>query len=133
MVHRVPTGLDAAHVGFIFIDVVGNGHCGAPSRGMISQPGLSMPILFPILNLVAGSSRGHHGCASSTGALPQGERKTFTCIDIGKRFALARQLDFYCSLLVISQRPDPSNWAAGKPGSRVHCYKNLPALSSCQN
>jgi hypothetical protein len=98
MVHRVPAGLDAAHVGFIFIDVVGNGHCGAPSRGMISQPGLSMPILFPILNLVAGSSRGHHACAS-TGAPPKGERKTFTRIDIGKRFALARQLDFYCSLL----------------------------------
>jgi hypothetical protein len=99
MVHRVPAGLDAAHVGFIFIDVVGNGHCGAPSRGMISQPGLSMPILFPIPNLVAGSSRGHHGCASSTGALPQGERKTFTCIDIGKRFALARQLDRLLLLL----------------------------------
>jgi hypothetical protein len=99
MVHRVSAGLDAAHVGFIFIDVVGNGHRGAPSRGIISQPGLSMPISFPTLSLVAGSSRGHPGCASSIEALPPGERKTSTCTDIGRRFALVRQLDFHCCFL----------------------------------
>ena len=100
MVHRVPTGLDAAHVGFIFIDVVGNGHRGVPSRGIISQPGFSMPILFPTLSLVAGSSRGHPGCASSIEALPPGERKT---ADIGRRFALVRRLDFHLLLSVVSQ------------------------------
>jgi hypothetical protein len=29
VIHRVPAGLDAAHVGFVFTDVMGNGHCGA--------------------------------------------------------------------------------------------------------
>ncbi len=29
VLHRVPAGLDAAHVGLIFTDVMGNGHCGA--------------------------------------------------------------------------------------------------------
>jgi len=28
----VPAGLDAAHVGFIFTDVIGSGHCGTPVR-----------------------------------------------------------------------------------------------------
>ena len=30
ILNRVPAGLDAAHVGFVFTDVVGSGHCGAP-------------------------------------------------------------------------------------------------------
>ena len=29
VLHRVPAALDAAHVGFVFTDVIGNGHCGA--------------------------------------------------------------------------------------------------------
>ena len=33
-VHRVPTGLDAPHVGVIFIDVMRNGHCGVPSAAV---------------------------------------------------------------------------------------------------
>src|ERR1700730_4498369 len=28
VLHRVPAGLDAAHVGFAFTDVMGKGHCG---------------------------------------------------------------------------------------------------------
>jgi hypothetical protein len=94
---------------------------------MISQPDLSMPILFPSLSLVAGSSRGHPRCASSTGALPQGERKTFTCIDIAKRFALARQLDFYCYLL--SFLKNSIRVMGLQEGSAVymHCYEKLAA------
>ena len=30
ILNRVPARLDAAHVGFVFIDVMGSGHCGAP-------------------------------------------------------------------------------------------------------
>src|SRR4029434_1553985 len=29
VLHRVPAALDAAHVGFVFTDVIGNGHYGA--------------------------------------------------------------------------------------------------------
>jgi hypothetical protein len=32
LVHRVPAGLDAAHVGFVITDVLGGCHCGAPVR-----------------------------------------------------------------------------------------------------
>ena len=31
VLYRVSAVLDAAHVGFVFTDVIGNGHCGAPT------------------------------------------------------------------------------------------------------
>jgi hypothetical protein len=37
VVHRVPARPDAAHVGFIFIDVMGNDHSGAPARSIIRR------------------------------------------------------------------------------------------------
>jgi hypothetical protein len=43
ILHRVPAGLDAAHVGFIFTDVMGSGHCGTPVRSNSStKVGLMM-------------------------------------------------------------------------------------------
>jgi hypothetical protein len=34
--------LDAAYVGFIYSDVMGNDHCGPPVRSIISQAGLDV-------------------------------------------------------------------------------------------
>jgi len=41
VVHRVPARLDAAHLGFVVIHEMGNGHCGAPVRWIIGQAGLA--------------------------------------------------------------------------------------------
>jgi hypothetical protein len=131
MVHRVPAGLNAAHVGFIFIDVVGNGHFGAPSRDMLMQPGLSMPILFPTLSLVAGSSRGHPECASSLEAAP-GEPKTFTCT-VRQAICSREATRLLLLLPVVSQKLDPRSWAAGKPGGLYALLQETFRLSSSQN
>jgi hypothetical protein len=127
MVHRVPAGLDAAHVGFIFIDVVGNGHCGAPSSGTISQSGLSMPILFPIPSLVAGSSRDHPGCASSIEALPRVNAKhspaLISASDLlsrGNSTFIAPYLSSLKNLIRIIGLQE-------KPAIYMHCYEQLPA------
>src|SRR5271166_3134968 len=44
---RVPTRLDAAHVRFVFIDVMRNAHCGVPVCSIISQAASPWPNLSP--------------------------------------------------------------------------------------
>jgi len=41
ILNRVPDGLDAAHIGFGFIDVMGNDHYDAQWRRSISQAGFT--------------------------------------------------------------------------------------------
>jgi hypothetical protein len=41
VVDRVPPGFDATHLGFVVIDEMGSGHCGAPMREIVSQAGLT--------------------------------------------------------------------------------------------
>ena len=37
IVHRVPAGLNAADVGYNFINEAGNGHCGMPFNGGLNK------------------------------------------------------------------------------------------------
>ena len=36
--YRVPAGLDASHIGFVFIDVMGDIHCFVPLRSISGLP-----------------------------------------------------------------------------------------------
>src|SRR6201987_1350730 len=47
ILNRVPPGLDASHVRFVFIDVMRNAHCGAPMCSIISQAASPWPNLSP--------------------------------------------------------------------------------------
>jgi len=60
VLHRVPAALDAAHVGFVFADVIGNGHCGA---------GTCMAFAFDERQAAVGSTR-MPGSGSSWHPLP---------------------------------------------------------------
>jgi hypothetical protein len=45
VLNRVPAGLDAAHVGFIFTDVMGSGHCGTSASS--HRPSLTVGKFLP--------------------------------------------------------------------------------------
>ena len=76
IIHRVPAGLDAAHFGSVFVDVVGTGHCGSCSCRIEHAFNGS---LLSIGGMRASSARRHIWTRVLKGPAPNANNLEFCC------------------------------------------------------